>query len=266
MMRVSIATVVLNARDGLLKTLDSVRQNRCEGLEYIVVDGGSTDGTLDVIHANEQDIDRWISEGDRGVSHAFNKALGMTTGDIIGILNAGDWYNPDTIACVLEAFDRHPDVDVVCGAVEFWEHGKALLHCRSNPEALDRETSVYHPTVFVRKKSYSTYGVFDETYRYAMDYELLLRLNRQGAKFMALESTLANMDLEGLSYTNWYKALKEVRNARSKYFPLYNTCYYHFLAIVKNITARALKIVGLRSVYQSYWQSKNQRITAIPGR
>jgi hypothetical protein len=89
---------------------------------------------------------------------------------MIAIVNVGDWYEADTLKNVVGAFSSHPDVDVVCGAVEFWEEGAARFHCNSNPEALDKETSVYHPTVFIRKSSYVKYGVFDEGYHYAMDY------------------------------------------------------------------------------------------------
>ncbi|MGD0036932.1 MAG: glycosyltransferase family 2 protein [Bacteroidota bacterium] len=257
---VSVVTIVLNAKHGFQKTLNSVLQNDFQCFQYVVIDGGSTDGTLDVIRENEGKINYWISEPDNGISHAFNKGIKQANGDIIGILNVGDWYEADTLKNVVDAFSSHPNVDVVCGALEFWEEGLARLHCDSNPEALDKETSVYHPTVFVRKSSYMKYGFFDEGYRYAMDYELLLRFKKQGAKFLTIEKTLANMSLDGISYHNWYKALKEVRIARSKYFPYYDVAYYHLLAILKNLIARALKKSGLRRLYQAYWQSKNQRI------
>jgi glycosyltransferase involved in cell wall biosynthesis len=256
----SIITPSLNNGRFIERTISSVIGQSGVDFEYIIIDGGSTDGTLDVIRANEGKINYWISEPDRGISHAFNKGIGLANGDIIGILNAGDWYEADAVKNVVAAFSSHPDIDVVCGAIEFWEEGLAQLHCNSNPKALDKETSVYHPTMFVRKSSYVKYGVFDEAYRYAMDYELMLRFKREGAKFLVLEKTLANMSLDGISYQNWYEALKEVRNARSKYFPYYNVAYYHLLAILKNLTARTLKIAGLRPLYQVYWQSKNQRI------
>ena len=256
----SIITPSLNSGKFIEKTISSVLGQSGVDLQYIIIDGGSTDGTLDAIRAHKGKINYWISEPDNGISDAFNKGIRQANGDIIGILNVGDWYEADTLRNVVDAFSSHPDVDVVCGAIEFWEEGLARLHCNSNPEALDEETSVYHPTVFVRKSAYLKYGVFDEEYRYAMDYELLLRFKRQGAKFLTLEKTLANMNLYGISYRNWYEALKEVRNARTKYFPQYNVTYYHLLAISKNLIARTLKMVGLRYVYQAYWQSKNQRI------
>jgi hypothetical protein len=151
---------------------------------------------------------------------------------------------------------------IVCGAVEFWEEGSPQLHWHSNPEALDMETSVYHPTVFVKKPSYLKYGMFDESYRYAMDYELLLRFRRKGAKFLSLEKTLANMSLNGISYKNWYSALKEARRARSQYYPWYNVAYYHAIAVLKNLIARGLKRGGLRSIYRAYWESRNRNIAA----
>ena len=263
---ISVVTVVLNQKRPLQKTIDSVVLQACSSLQYVVIDGGSTDGTLDVIKENERTIDFWISEHDRGISHAFNKGIGQAKGDIVGILNAGDWYEPDALEIVAGAFSANPDVDVVCGAVEFWEHGSPQLHCFSNPERLDKETSVYHPTVFVRKSSYLKYGMFDESYRYAMDYELLLRFKRKGAKFLSVKDTLANMTLDGISYKNWYSALKEARRARSQYFPVYNVDYYHALAVLKNAIARVLKRTGLRAIYQAYWKSRNRKIATRLGR
>jgi len=262
MLLISVITVVLNQKRGLQKTLGSIAHQGYSNLQYVLIDGGSTDGTLDVVKDSEGAIDFWISERDRGISHAFNKGLAQANGEIVGILNAGDWYEPNALEVVADAFDSNPLVDVVCGAVEFWDESSHHLHCFSNPEALDKETSVYHPTVFVKKSSYLKYGMFNESYRYAMDYELLLRFRRRGAKFLSLENTLANISLDGLSYRNWHSALKEARRARSQYFTWYNVAYYHSIAVMKNLVARLLKRAGLRGMYQAYWRSKNQHIAA----
>jgi glycosyltransferase involved in cell wall biosynthesis len=257
---ISIITVVLNEKQGLQRSIDSIAQQRCPRLEHLIIDGGSTDGTLDIIKANRKRIDFWMSEPDRGISDAFNKGVLTSKGDVIGILNAGDWYERDALRAVSEALAEHPDIDVICGAIRFWEKGDPQLLCHSNPQRLEKETSVYHPAVFVKKTSYLKYGTYDESYRYAMDYELLLRFKRQGAKFLSLDKTLANMTLDGISQKKWYPGLNEVRRARSMYFPRHDVLYYHTLAILKNLIARTLKKGGLRRVHQAYWQLRNQRV------
>jgi len=259
---ISVVTVVLNGRDKIEKTIGSVSSQDYKRVEYIVIDGGSTDGTLDILKKHEIQINRWISEPDKGISDAFNKGIHLAKGDLIGILNAGDWYEPDTLSSIAEAFRSHPDVDVFCGSIQLWEADSPALLCYSDPQLLDEETSVYHPTVFIKRASYLKYGIYDEGLRYAMDYELLLRFNRQGAKFLNLEKTLANMRLEGISYKNWYAGLKEVRDARSKYFGAANVATYHSLAVLKNLLAFALKKSGLGILYRAHWSFRNKRTVA----
>jgi glycosyltransferase involved in cell wall biosynthesis len=257
---ISVVTAVRNGSDKIEKTIASVTGQDYKAVEYIVIDGGSTDGTLEKLKKHGKQIDFWSSEPDRGISDAFNKGIARAKGDLVGILNAGDWYERNALSTVAEAYRSHPDVDVFCGSIRFWDHNSPVLHCYSNSELLERETSVYHPTVFVKRTSYEKYGVYDESYRYAMDYELLLRFKRKGARFLSIDKTIANMPLDGISSKHWYRALKEVRKARSAYFPFYNVVYYHLLAVLKNLIARALKRGGLRSVYQAYWRARNRRI------
>jgi glycosyltransferase involved in cell wall biosynthesis len=257
---ISVITVVLNEKQKLQRSIDSIVQGGFSPLQFIIIDGGSSDGTLDVVKANGDVIDFWVSEPDRGISHAFNKGIAAARGELVGIVSAGDWHEPDALYTVVSALIAHPDIDVFCGAIRLWERGEAQLVCRSNPQVLERETSVYHPTVFIRKSAYQKFGLYDESYRLAMDYELLLRFKRQGAKFLALDETLANMTLDGVSSRHWYAGLKEVRRARRNYFPAHDVLYHHLRAVAMNLAARALKRVGLRSIYQAYWNSRNSRL------
>ena len=260
---VSVVTVSLNAEKQIAQTIASVLSQKDSAVEYVLIDGGSTDKTLEILKRHDARFDHLVSEPDQGVSQAFNKGISAARGEIVGILNAGDWYEPNTLRTVADVFKLNPDVDVVCGSLEFWDGDTPHLHCFSNPEGLDKETSVYHPTVFVRKSAYIKYGMFDESYRYAMDYELLLRFKRQGAKFLSLERTLANMSLDGLSYRNWYRGLKEVERARSQYYPPYNVAFFHLIAVFKNVVARFVARLGLRSMYQAYWKSRNRKIVGM---
>jgi glycosyltransferase involved in cell wall biosynthesis len=257
---ISVVTVVLNQKERLQRTLECIVKCGFPRIQYVVIDGGSTDGTLDVIRANQDVIDFWVSEPDRGISDAFNKGISVARGEVVGILNAGDWYEPDALGVIESALAANPDVDVFCGSIKLWEGSHEPLLCRSDPRSLEKMTSVYHPTVFIKRSSYSIFGGYDEAYRFAMDYELLLRYKQQGAKFLGLDDTLANMTLDGISRQHWYSGLREVRSARRKYFPLYNVVFFHVLAIGKNLVAIILKRVGGSSVYRRYWRQRNQQI------
>lgn len=257
-----MVTTVLNGKGLIERTVQSMAERQCRGVEYIAVDGGSTDGTVEILRANHAVVTSWTSEPDRGISDAFNKGISAAHGEVIGFLNAGDWYEKEALSRVLEAYQSHPEADVFCGALQFWEEGAPSLLCHSDPSKLEKETSVYHPTVFIKKSAYLKYGLYDEDYKYAMDYELLLRFKRAGAKFFNIEKTLVNMPLDGISYTHWYEGLKEVKRARAKYFSSADVTYHHIRAVAMNVTARALKLSGLRGVYQAYWGSRNKQISS----
>ncbi|MCX6135458.1 MAG: glycosyltransferase family 2 protein [Ignavibacteriales bacterium] len=257
---ISIVTAVLNSVDRIGRSIECLASSKRDQVEYIVVDGGSTDGTLDVVREHGQQISVWLSEPDEGISHAFNKGIRMAKGEIVGLLNAGDWYESGALVAVEDAFDANPEIEILCGAIQFWEAGSRTIVGLPVPDRLEQETSVYHPAVFVRKTAYMKYGEYDETYHYAMDYELLLRFKHAGAKFLAVDKVLANMSLDGISYKNWYKGLREVRVVRSRYSSPINVAYRHWFAVIKNLIARELKCLGLVKIYQSYWLMRNRRM------
>lgn len=212
---VSIITIVYNGEKSLEDTIKSVLSQTYPNIEYLIIDGGSKDGTLDIIKRYEEQIDYWVSEPDAGITNAFNKGLSLCTGDIIGIINSDDWYELDAVSKAITAFED-PRVDIVCGLVQYWEGDKKRFIRSSHPKKLDVGMYINHPSVFVRKSIYQSFGVFDEEYKYAMDYELLLRFKVKGAKFRNLDSVTANMRLAGTSDRNWEKALRETWAAKKK--------------------------------------------------
>jgi len=256
---ISIVTVALNHSEKIKKTVASVCNQSYNNIEYLVVDGGSRDGTVEMLESCSDTVDRWISEPDGGVSDAFNKGIALARGELIGLLNAGDSYEPEAVASIVSAYLASPGTDVFCGSIRLSEPQGLVVECLSSPARLDKETSVYHPTVFVRRSAYDKFGLFDLRYKYAMDYELLLRYKRSGAIFRVLNAHLANMELDGLSSVNWYHGLSEVRMARSVYFGALDVAYHHVRAIILNVLSRSLKRFGFSGVYRSYWHYRNQR-------
>jgi glycosyltransferase involved in cell wall biosynthesis len=177
---VSIVTPTMNRRDLLEWTLRSVRGQSYPNLEHIVVDGGSTDGTLELLEAYEPTYRmRWISEPDRGMYEAINKGLRMADGEVLAYVNSDDLYFPWTLDVVVDAFERHPTAGFVYGdalSVDD-ETGRQRMYWQP-PFDLDlirRLGFLAQPTVFWRKRVFEAEGNFDETLRYVADCDYWMR-------------------------------------------------------------------------------------------
>lgn len=247
--RVSIITITLNAAETLDRTIQSVINQTYNNVEYIIIDGGSKDRTAEIISKHAHRIDLWISEPDHGISDAFNKGISCAHGEIIGILNASDWYELDTVSEVARVFEQRPDVDVVCGWLQYWRDGRREYVFSSNPNQIIKEMTVNHPTMFVRKSAYEKFGTFRMDFRYAMDYEFILRLIVAGVKVISLDQILAHMQYEGLTSRNWGKAFAEVKQAKVEHLhnPLAAEGYYWFQC-VRFCVRLVLEQVGLESM------------------
>jgi glycosyltransferase involved in cell wall biosynthesis len=194
----------------------------------------------------------WISEKDNGISDAFNKGINKATGDIIGLINADDWYEKDTVEKVVSAMENY---DVVYGNLALWRNEKQEVIFTGNHHYLTKEMTINHPTVFVRRQCYRQYGLFDLRYKYAMDYDFLLRLSANGCSFKYIPSILANMRWEGLSDLQWYKACKEVLDIKNKFFP--DKTFKNKMHFVKQVAAirigkllQSLRLNGLVRFYR----------------
>lgn len=251
---VSIITIVLNGESSIRQTIESVLDQHYEVIEYLVIDGGSSDNTVSILREYDSQIDFWQSEPDKGISDAFNKGIRVAQGDIIGLLNAGDWYETDTVQRVVETFLAHRGVGVVCGSLQFWKGAQREYRCCSVPRLLGREMTVTHPTCFVRAELYRSLGLFATDYKLAMDYELLLRFKQQGVRFVSLDSVLANMQHDGVSEENWKRALQETHRARCELLEssLYTSRSYYCFLLVKRQLRIFLEKLGWSSLLKLY--------------
>jgi glycosyltransferase involved in cell wall biosynthesis len=208
---VSIITVVRNGASVIQRAMDSVLSQRYPNVEYVLIDGGSTDGTVDLIKGHEERLAFWVSEPDDGIVDAFNKGLAKCTGEWIGILNADDWYEPGALETVVREGQGY---DVVHGALRYWDGDEPRELALPNQSALIKDMTINHPTCFVRRSVYERRGAFKPEYRYAMDYELVLRFYVNGARFKQLDTVLANMSFGGVSDKQWKAASREVARAQ----------------------------------------------------
>lgn len=181
-MKVSIITVSFNSAKTIADTIDSVLSQDFPEIEYIIVDGCSTDGTVDIIRQNENRISQWISEKDQGMYDAMNKGIAMATGDVIGILNSDDVYMNTHVISDLMRLMQSQNTQVVFAdliLVDSSNQNKVLRYYdsgRFHPNKFKFGWMPAHPTVFVKRELYQRVGKFSTTYQIAADYEMLIRM------------------------------------------------------------------------------------------
>ncbi|MHC4883785.1 MAG: glycosyltransferase family 2 protein [Planctomycetota bacterium] len=205
-MKFSIITAVHNNRDEVGLAMDSVLSQEHGDVEYIVVDGASTDGTLNEIEKRRNRIDILISEPDSGIYDALNKGITAATGDVIGFLHSDDLYPDPTILSQVDARFAEQDYDAIYGNLQYVDKDgldRVIRHwqsCPFTPELLPQGWMPPHPTFFVRRTIYQESGNFNTAYRIAADYDLMLRfLSRPGFSAAYLPQVLVKMRVGGAS-------------------------------------------------------------------
>ena len=172
---ISIITVVLNNDSHIQKTLDSIFNQKYSNYELIIIDGGSTDGTLKIIKKNKKKIDKWISEKDKGIYDAFNKGMDLAEGDYIGFVNSDDILLPNALKILVKYIAKYPESDFFFGAVR--KHWGVLHGYR--PWKIKFSWGFYssHSTgFFIKLKSAKIVGKYNLKYKYSSDYDYFYRM------------------------------------------------------------------------------------------
>ena len=210
-MKVSIITVCYNSATTIEQAFKSVLSQDYSDLELIVVDGGSTDGTLDIIEQYKEQIGSYISEPDEGIYDAMNKGIAMASGDVIGILNSDDFYSANTIISDVARELQSDDVDAVYGDVAIVRANNTAKIVRYyssksfSPDGFAYGYMPAHPTFFTYKKFYEKQGGFKTDYLIAADYEILIRFlvkDKLRSKYMELH--MITMRLGGRTSSSLY--------------------------------------------------------------
>ena len=213
-MRISIVTVTFNSSKTIKDTIQSVLDQKYTDYEYLVIDGGSKDNTVEIIKEYEPKFGgrmKWISEKDKGMYDGINKGIRMATGDVIGIINSDDFYHrTDIFDIINKAFEEDKEVQAIYGDVRFVK-----------PDNLDKTVRYYsskhwkpwrfrfgfmpaHPTFFTYKENFEKYGYYQYDYHIAADYELLIRhlyTNRVPARYIPVD--FMKMRTGGRSTNGW---------------------------------------------------------------
>jgi glycosyltransferase involved in cell wall biosynthesis len=210
---VSIVTSSFNDCKLLKETIGNISIQTYPNIEYIVIDGGSTDGTLDVL-SNERRIDHWVSEPDHGIYDAWNKAIAIAKGDYIAFLGAGDSYLDGGLNNLVDLAIASPKADFIFGkvSVEGVEKSPRLIGKAWSWSLFSRYMCTTHVGALHSKRLFEQYGPFDIRYRIAGDYELLLRAGEK-LNTAFLDRPVAVMLAGGISQRN-HRVLQEVQKAK----------------------------------------------------
>lgn len=197
---VTIITVCRNAEKTIAKTIKCVLYQTYPHIEYLIIDGLSIDGTMNVVKEYEPFFKgrmKWMSEQDSGIYDAMNKGIRRATGKIIGIINSDDWYELDAVEKVVKSYQENGD-GVYYGILRVMENGKEVMLKSTNYKFLYRDI-IGHPAYFVAKIIYQTYGLFNLNYKTASDYEFMMRLIQRSVRFFQIDFILANFNYGGTS-------------------------------------------------------------------
>lgn len=196
--RISIITASFNQGRFIERTIESVLSQQIEDLEYIVVDGGSTDQTIEILTRYGEQYGpklRWISARDNGQPDAINKGILMSSAPVIGWLNSDDIYYPGALRSVLEYFDRHETVQVVYGDANHIDENDSFIERYPveawNWERLLEVCFISQPAAFVRREVFDRHGLLDPEVRHSNDYELWVRFGQRGVRFSYFPQLLA---------------------------------------------------------------------------
>jgi glycosyltransferase involved in cell wall biosynthesis len=205
-MKVSIVTVVYNNVKTIKDAINSVLNQTYENIEYIIIDGQSTDGTVEIVKSYGTKIDKFICEQEHGIYDAMNKGLKLATGDIIGILNSDDFYiSNDVIEKVVKVFEKHQVKSMFADLVYVKADNlnKIVRYYDSSyfsPDKFAYGLMPAHPTFFAKREVYEKYGYFKTDYKIAADFELLARLlSKNSLSYFYLPEPLVKMRLGGIS-------------------------------------------------------------------
>lgn len=210
---VSIITVCLNSEKHIEQTIESVLGQTYGHIEYIIIDGGSTDGTLDILREYDDRISYWVSEPDEGLYDAMNKGVSLATGELVGIVNSDDWYFPYSVEEAVRASVEDPDVQVFFGDVHIVDLDGALLGVlTSTEEDIEHVYQVHHPTCFVRRAVYEDYK-YRTRFRIAADYDLMLRLHQAGVRFHRIDLPITYCRIGGVS-TAYYRRIADIYDVK----------------------------------------------------
>jgi glycosyltransferase len=215
-LKISIVTVSYNSAAFIETTIKSVLEQDYDNFEYIIIDGGSTDGTLEIIKKYADQLAYWISEPDGGIYEAMNKGISQATGDIVGMINSDDYYLPNAFKLVNKAFKgKTLNEYIFWGDVEYELLGRVKGW---RPQNLKRGAFAPHPSMFCPKCIYERIGLYDTSFRLLGDYDFMYRaIHKYSIKPLYLPEVIAFFREGGLADSNIIACLRDELKVKLRY-------------------------------------------------
>ena len=218
----SIITIAYNSEKTIERTIQSVLAQTYQDYEYLIVDGGSNDDTLNIVQKYEPLFEgrlKWKSEPDKGIYNAMNKGVNRAEGSIIGIVNSDDWLEPNALQIIKDCFvNNGHDIDAIyCGWMNFHYQDGIVQVMKTDHQLLTQYVKRYemagvrHPAMFVGKNVYNRLGVFDERLKILADTDLIVRFFLNGIRFIYPNQVVTNMSDGGVSNVDVQKACKDYK-------------------------------------------------------
>lgn len=241
---VSVITICLNAEKTLEQTIQSVINQTYNPIEYLIIDGGSTDSTLDIVRKYDNRIDYWVSEPDNGTSDAINKGIQVSRGELIGILCADDFYEQDALETIIGHYSSvtpkiyHGDmtrIDVHTGEKTF------LLKPPDDLRKLFQGCVINMPATLANQRIFEKHGLFNSAYKISNDHEFLLRVFSAGVEFEYIPQNITFMREGGMSHKNYIRGCRESFNLTVKYgYPVPKALLVILIKFMKTAVDRGL--------------------------
>ena len=239
----SIITVVYNGEAYLEETIQSVINQTYDNVEYIIIDGGSSDGTVDIIKKYDDKIDYWVSEKDAGIYDAMNKGLRLASGLTVGIINADDFYVKNAVEESIKALLRS-DADYTIGNVKKLPSNIVVSPLFPLNSALYQGMMYPHISAFIKREIYKKVGLFDTRYKVSADFDMALRIHTHGFKAVYVQQTIGCIQEGGVSddeRTKKENMCIAVAHGRNPLFA--KTLYLYY-----RISSRLQKLLPLQAV------------------
>jgi glycosyltransferase involved in cell wall biosynthesis len=258
---VTIITVVFNGKKYLEQTIMSVLNQTYDHIEYVIIDGGSTDGTLDIIHKYEEQIDYWRSEPDEGIYDAMNKGIAASSGILVNLLNADDYFELDAVKLVVDKYLKYDLPCIIYGDAYYVDETYSMKARFYSTLHNWLGMTANHQAMFVHRDIYTAVGLYDPRYKLSGDYDFFIRSAEKNVYYLKLNDSIANCRNDGSTLLYASKSREEANVINKNYYGSFSIKRFAFL--VFNYLWMPLKLNLRTALYKTIGVTLSRRLIAV---